>query len=405
LSQIAVPTDPRSTRPEVELLLACARTALDAEAEQRIRNLLHGGLDWEYIVQLARRHRVTPLLYSTFHTNFPDAVPAATMQLLREDYRAGAQQSLRLTSELLKLLALFEAHGIPALPLKGPTLAAIAYGNLSLRQFDDLDILIREADLLRAKDIFIAQGYQAELDLAGTREAAFLRSQYEYHFERDDGEVLVGLHYHIRPRYFSFALAPEILWERRKAVQVAGKQIWSMSLEDHILTLCVHGTHHYWGRLAWLCDIAELIRHHHDIQWSQLLERAAGLGNQRALLLGLSLANDLLGAAVPEQIVLCATTDQVVRHLARDVCDRLARVEDDPLGLIKGSRFHLRAIERQKDKLRYCMLLALLPTAEDWALVRLPAPLTFIYSLIRPFRLVGTYGAGLLHLVPAWRKG
>jgi hypothetical protein len=383
-------------RPEVELLLACARTQQDVEVEQHIRGLLDGALDWEYIVQLARRHRTTPLLYSTLHRLFPDAVPADTLRQLREDYRAGAQHSLKLTGELVKLLELFDAHGIPALPLKGPTLAAVAYDNLSLRQFDDLDILVPEADVLRAKALFIARGYTAELALAGTREIAYLRSQYEYHFERDDGEVIVGLHFHVRPRYFSFALTPAALWQRRVRALVAGKQIWSMAHEDHLLTLCVHGTHHYWQRLAWLCDIAELIRHHPDIHWSQLIERAAELGNLRALLLGLALAHDLLGAPVPESILLRARQDALLLRLARDVQQRLPQIEDDPAGLLKGALFHLKAIERAKDRLRYCVLLTLLPTAEDWALFPLPAPLTFVYSLLRPFRLAGTYGAGLL---------
>jgi len=36
---------------------------------------------------------------------------------------------------LLKLLDLFENHGIPAVPFKGPVLASSIYGDLSLRQF------------------------------------------------------------------------------------------------------------------------------------------------------------------------------------------------------------------------------------------------------------------------------
>jgi len=49
-----------------------------------------------------------------------------------------------LTKELLELLTLFEAHCIPASPYKGPALAIMAYGNLALRQFSDLNILVHK---------------------------------------------------------------------------------------------------------------------------------------------------------------------------------------------------------------------------------------------------------------------
>jgi hypothetical protein len=43
-------------------------------------------------------------------------------------------------------------------PFKGPALAVQAYGDLSLRQYDDLDLLIHEADVPRAYQLLIANG-------------------------------------------------------------------------------------------------------------------------------------------------------------------------------------------------------------------------------------------------------
>jgi hypothetical protein len=71
---------------------------------------------------------------------------------------------------------------------------------------------------------------------------------------------------------------------------------------------------------------------------------------------------------------------------------------------VKAGWFHLKARERISDKIRYCLLLTLLPTAEDWALLPLPAALAFIYSLLRPFRLAGTYSSGLLKHLGVWQK-
>jgi len=391
-------------RPEIELLLACARTSVDAAGTACIRNLLREDLDWDYLVEISRRHRVTPLLYRSLHSICPEAIPTATLELLRAQYHAVAQHSLFLTGKLLKLLDQLESHGIHAIPLKGPLLAAAAYGNLSLRQFDDLDILIQKQDILRAKAVFIAQGYQPEIQLTGPQEAAFLDSQYEYHFSSADSRVVVGLHYRMSPRYFSFAIAPEHLLNRREQVSLSGKQVWSLSPEDLLLTLCAHGANHCWERLSWICDIAELLRVHQRVHWEQLLERAESLGSERMLLLGLLLAGELLGADLPQKVVQRVRADPMVESLARQVYEQLFREGDDPFGLLKRSLFHLRAREHLQDRVWYCLRLALIPTAEDWALLPLPARLSFIYSLLRPFRLAGTYGLSRLNDLPRLLK-
>src|SRR5262245_17110144 len=197
MSKLSEPTIRGVTGPEVQLLIACASTAPDTATLQRIRKLLGESLDWDIVIQLARRHRVTPLLYWNLQTICSEDVPPAAMQLFRETYRSSAQKNLLLAAELLKIHNLLDSNAIPVLPLKGPTLAVLAYDNLSLRPFEDLDILVREQDILRVKQLLVSHGYQTELGLSGSREAAFLRSQYEYHFEQADNKVVIGLHYRV----------------------------------------------------------------------------------------------------------------------------------------------------------------------------------------------------------------
>jgi hypothetical protein len=390
--------------PASALLLACSRTTPDSAAVRRIRELLGAQLDWEYLIGLARRHRVTPLVYWNLHTICAEDVPPAAMQLFRETYRSSAQKNLLLAAELLKILNLLDSNAIPVLPLKGPTLAVLAYDNLSLRPFEDLDILVREQDVVRVKQLLVSNGYQTELGLSGSREAAFLRSQYEYHFERADSKVVIGLHYRVRPRHFGFELTPETLWERRETMALFGQQVWCLAMEDQILTLCAHGTYHCWETLSWICDIAQLLRIGTNLNWVRLVDRAKALGSERMLMLGLLLAHDLLEAPVPVAVAGQLRADTITKALAHQVCDALFGANFEAASVVKAGWFHLKARERIGDKIRYCLLLTLLPTAEDWALLPLPAALAFIYSLLRPFRLAGTYSSGLLKHLAIWQK-
>src|SRR5688572_24047075 len=136
--QAAVPGPPA----EIELLLCCARTSIDSNTLDRLKTLLHQDLGWQRLIQTAGIHGVLPLLYRSLSRNAPGLVPKAILERLRENFRSNVQRNLFLTAELLKLLDLFAAHRIDAVPFKGPVLAAAVYKDLSLRQFSDLDVLV-----------------------------------------------------------------------------------------------------------------------------------------------------------------------------------------------------------------------------------------------------------------------
>ena len=95
-------------RPEVHLLLDCARTRLDAQRANRIKTLVSKDIDWAYLVRTAREHGVMPLLYRSLNSVCSDAVPKPTLEELREHFYANAGRNLFLAKELIKLLHLFE---------------------------------------------------------------------------------------------------------------------------------------------------------------------------------------------------------------------------------------------------------------------------------------------------------
>ncbi|MEP7190974.1 MAG: nucleotidyltransferase family protein, partial [Roseiflexaceae bacterium] len=147
-------------RAEDRLLLACARTTIDQLAADQIKSLLRPNIDWEYLTERADLHCVTPLLNRSLSMVSPDAIPAQALMPIRQRVREIAQSNLHLTGELLRLLTVFDQQSIPIIPFKGPTLAMQAYGDIALRPFGDLDVLIHAQDLMPARELMLAQGYQ-----------------------------------------------------------------------------------------------------------------------------------------------------------------------------------------------------------------------------------------------------
>jgi hypothetical protein len=381
------------SRPEDELLLCCARTGRSPEVVARIDALLREGVNWEYLIRTAHVHGMAPLLYWHLDAAGPEAVPENAFDHLRGHFRANSLRNLFLTGELLRILNVFRAHGIPAVPYRGPALAASVYGSLALRQFIDLDIIVHRHDVQEAKELLASLGYRSQHRLTSAQESALLGSRREFAFTRDDGKSAVELVWDVA-EHFSFPLDSEFLWGRLEQITLGGDTVPALSPEDMLLILCAHGSQHLWERLGWICDVAELTRVCEGMRWEQVMARASTLGGQRMLLLGLFLANDLLGASLPDEVLQRVRADSTVRTLAGQIRERLFREADGSAQLFEQAYFHplhLKMKERLPDKIRYCIRAATAQTAEDWELLPLPNTLFPFYYVLRPIRLIGKY--------------
>ncbi len=137
----------RNFRPEENLLLSSISPHHGPEQVKAVRSLIRQGIDWSYLLQIAAHHGVLPLLYKSLNTTCRDTIPEQILDELRRLFRDNAVRNLFLTETLIKLLKQLAAHEIPAIPFKGPVLASSLHGDISLRQFGDLDILVRKQDV------------------------------------------------------------------------------------------------------------------------------------------------------------------------------------------------------------------------------------------------------------------
>jgi len=409
--------------PEVELLLCCARVRLEPDTAERIRELLRRDLDWAHLIRTAREHGTVPLLYWNLNLASPEVDAEGPGRELRSHFQANASRTLLLTDELRKLLRLFESHGIPAVAFKGPALAASVYGNLALRQAGDLDVLVQPDHLEAAKQLLLENGFrltQHDWARAQVREMASLRrlAQYNVVFSFPKEVAVLELHWAIGPTFFWLPKNPGWLWDGLQTEKTAWGSALGFAPENTLLALCVHGSKHQWERLSWICDVAEFVRVHSLLDWRKLLDRAAQLRCERMVLLGLLLAQDLLGSVLPPCARERLARDTVVDRLAALVCDRLF---DRTVHSGRWGRNRFTTLSISLDYIAYCLRLqerlvaklhgglsflrlAWHPTPQDREFLRLPERLSFLYYLFRPVRLAGTYTLRLATLSERVRK-
>jgi len=367
--------------PEFRLLLDCLRPERTPPAD-----LMPPDLDWDLLLHLAARHSVLPLVHRALGQH--PGVPGPIREALESRFRQSACRSLFLSAELMRLLDGFADRGIPLLPYKGPTLAQQLYGDVALRSFSDLDLLVASGDVQRATDALESLGYAADHPVPRRRRAAHRALASEQMFRRTTGSTLVELQWRIAPAYFSVDFNWD--WLRSTAVRVplGERQVPALAPEALLMALSVHGAKHCWESLVWIADIAQLLRSHSGLDWDFLLKTARSLGIQRLLFLALSLGEKISGVSPPDAVARMVAADPTLPWLCRQVEHHLAA---DVRGVpsLADHWFSLRGRERWRDRLRYATRLGLTPNPQDWALLPLPSALSPLYFLVRPLRLLG----------------
>jgi hypothetical protein len=376
-------------RPEDQILIYVACPSLAPDSTQELHTLFQAELNWNYLIGTADRHCVLPLLFRRLD-ELKVLPPDSARKVLQEANHANTNSNLFLTGELVKLLELLIANQLEAIPFKGPTLALAAYGDISLRQFADLDLLVRKTDVLKIKRLLVAHGFSSHWKLNPRQEAALLRFDCAWNFVNQNG-VMIDVHWDLVERHFGIRFDVAGLWQRLQPATIAGKQFQTLATEDLLLVLCLHGFTHAWERLGWICDLAGLLARQR-IDWSLLLQNAEAQGSRRIVLLGLKLAHDLLEAQLPPDVLKLLTEDSAVNNAAERIKQQLFKTADGAAGVFDEALLLVSLRERKRDRIRSSLRLAAMPRSFDWMSISLPASFSFLYYLIRPLRLAGKYG-------------
>ncbi|MGH9761655.1 MAG: nucleotidyltransferase domain-containing protein, partial [Blastocatellia bacterium] len=337
---------------------------------------------------------VLPLVDRQLRAAGSHLVPSAPMERLQGAIRHNTMRCLFLTAELVKILGLFEARKILAIPYKGPVVAAQAYGDVALREFEDLDIILRQRDLPQAHEILTSLGYHAKFPwiLAESAKKALVPGEYNY---RDlSRQIMVELHTEHTLRHFPLLPDIEGLARNLVPVNLAGQTVRTFTPEVTLLMLCIHGSKDFWERLSWIVDVSEMVQAHPALDWKEIFICADSLEAGRMFHVGLLLAHNLLDVPLPAAILAAIQQDLVAESLAAEVIRRHLQKEYPRLDAAGRFHFRQRILTRKWAGFRYALRLSTVPSEDDWEMLRLPAALSPFYIVLRPLRLLRKYGLG-----------
>ena len=311
---------------------------------------------------------------------------------LNGEYRQIAARNMLLAVELNRLLEVIAAENIRVIPFKGLATAAVAYKDMSLRQFGDLDLLVLPSDYERMRAVLRSLGMSEISDYG-----------WESSYVDSTGHVCVDLHKSITgpgiPIHFDF----ETMHSRLVPTNCGNVQ--ALSPEDLMLVLCVQVAKDGLARrlvLAKVADIGALLTNQPELSWSRVTRNARRLGCRRIVGTSIQLAGMLLDTVPDIASVRTLQDDRHVDRLAEDIAHSMfPGVWTRRREALSERRRYFLIRERWRDGLSpHVDRLArglFQPNEKDRAFLRLPRSLHHIYYLVRPIRLVRDYA------VAGWR--
>ena len=363
------------------IVAACCRWPADETRAAAIRSAAAGEVDWDQVVRLAARHRVTGFVSQGLEAAGIAPSAAAVAALAAGTAALSRTNSLQ-ALETARLSQLLQQAGVAAVFVKGATLHSLAYSGLPLKQSFDIDILVAPDEVGAARQVLEVAGYRLRSlppFLTQTQSDLLIAVCREWQFQR--GSTIAELQW--RLTYNRQILQNAGVGSPLQAVKAGGAMVPTFCSADLFVYLCVHGAQHSWSRLKWLADLNALLAlDGMDIE--RLYERAAKAGAGRCAAQALLLRERLFGAALPEPLrtrLHAAAMPLLLEAVALDAVlgkttlgGRPFRLWRDAASLLllgEGKRFFAEEFRRY------------LIAPADVAAIALPKGLTWLYAVLR----------------------
>ena len=378
-----------ATHPELRLLFACARLAPDSA---QVRELAAIAIDWNKVADAAEFHGLTPLLLKSLGAAGV-SLSEDVERVMEQRNAATLRQNLFLTSELLRVHGVLQDAGVEAVPLKGAVLASSIYGDLGLRPFSDLDLLLRRDQIAKAESAVATSGYEPEFTVPPQHRERWMKQQCELTFRRS-GTIRLELHWDIAHPHFALETGVDGFWSRLNTVTVGDAALPNLSPQDLLFTLVVHGTRHAWSRMMWLVDVAELLRTVPPINWAGFLRDAELRGAKRMVATALLLAREVFSVVVNDPAAAQAYQDNHARLCAEKVIAHwdnglsLPNTTDLEPSPLWRHRWIMQTRENRAQRWSYRRRVFTMIGEEEFAAADLPRALMPFYTAIRFWHIV-----------------
>jgi len=319
-------------------------------------------------------------------TQDKNIIPPASLAELKAYYMMNSQKNILMSVELIHIMRLLKNHDIKALAFKGPALAQMTYKDITLRQYVDLDILIKKEDIYKIYNLLKAEGYKRFLDIAPAQEKVYIQYAHDVELIHPKKGIHLEMHWSFLDEDYPMQVNLENFWKESQEIQLNGYPISTFSNENLIVYLSIHGSKHLWESIAWVKDIDLLIRKN-EIDWEQVIEKTDGTGFEKMVYLGLFLNASLFNTPLPNTIQKKIAKYPQMKQLSVFIFESWSQ----PKSIVEKTATMLKFFPGSKEKFIYLHKIIFKPSFNEYQHIDLPKGMYWGYYFVRPYLLLKKY--------------
>ena len=384
-------TSDNNLNKNFKLIIACCQSSI---SESDIKFIMETVQDPEFNIQknlsLAFCHGTLPLLYKTLKSaDSTHQIPLLARDILpalKQRYMTLARKNMLMSSELIRIMRLLKENRINALSFKGPILALQLYGDITQRQYSDLDILIHCEDRESAARLLEDRGYESLLLMGPKQEQIWYKNAKEMSLYNKEKNIHIDLQWQFFDRDYPLHFSLENIWVSAEDIYLNGNQIKTFSPDSLLIYLCIHGSKHLWERIGWIKDIDLLVRSG-DLNWEQIDREMEGSGFERMFLLGLYMTNTYFRTPLPDSIKEQIREQGWLRKLE----DFIVSDWNEKQNMFRNTTAMLYLFPTLESKFKYLTKVIIKPAKNEYRYVDLPEKYYWAYYLLRPYLLIQKY--------------
>lgn len=284
--------------PELQLLIDCLKVVLMDASPVLLENAVNKQkLDWQRVEKLMVYHKVRPIVYTAFKQI---GLQNPIMERLEKVQKNQALRDLVSTHQVHEIARVFQENNLDIIPYKGMVFKEKLFGNQTLRERSDIDLIVRPEDAVAALQLLFSMGYSL-VDYKNTEEAdlAFLIENLaspEVSLVRlgNPHENTLDFHWgmHEFPPFGDYA--PHLFNQvnREGDIQMPNPLgIYSMLLNHH-------GGREFWVRLKHLADFVQFLKQFPELSHEQLQTQATAMRMHKVFGYGMHLVDENIGYPV-----------------------------------------------------------------------------------------------------------
>ena len=291
---------------EDKLILSSVKINLCPSELEQLNCLIKLIQDWDYLITTIIERGIGPLFYKKlpFLTN-SSLIPETVKNKLQQAYYKTFSRSTILYEHFRRIAEAFYLQDVPVITLKGIYLSEWLYQDIGLRQFSDIDLLVKEKEGEKCLRILSDLGYKpSEISLSESVLSKFELIHYSAMIL--DG-VSVEIHIKLHSDTEKYNLLVPELWKNAVLTTINGINVFTLNTYDLLIHLCLHLDKHFQtGHVQFTCfnDITNLLeRVSYTLNWTKFTESCKLYKCEEIVFKYIVMNHNYMQASVPADII------------------------------------------------------------------------------------------------------